>query len=244
MTFIESKELYLKYPNANQSSLKHKIATALRINQKTSHHNNIYQLNNVNFNLLSGQRMAVLGSNGSGKTTLLNVLSGIYEPNYGSITISGKRSSFIQISAGMNHNMTGEQNTRLNGMYRGIGQGGLDSFVKKVYEFCDLGEKFYQPIKTYSSGMQVRLAFAMSTSSDAEVLIMDEWLSAGDKNFIEKATTRMNKLAMNAKILILATHSIDLARQWCNCALVMSNGHATFYPDAEDGISAYEILND
>ena len=238
MVKIELENICLKYPAARSSGLKQKIANILKNKQSPAQVR--YQLNNISFSLCAGQRMAVLGPNGSGKTTLLSVLSGVHEPNYGSLIIYGKRSSFIQISAGMNHLMTGEENVKLNGMYRAIGKSSIDSFVDTVQRFSDLGDWFYQPIKTYSSGMQVRLAFAMSTEANCEVLIMDEWLGAGDRAFIDKATERMNLLAMNAKILILATHSMALAREWCNCAILMDQGSGIYYPDVEDAIAAYE----
>jgi len=143
-------------------------------------------VSNISFTLQDGDRLALIGGNGAGKTTLLKTLSGMYEPCHGAITISGTKSSFIEIGAGMDYGLSGEKNVGLHYLMRGHESRGVsyEEFVNNVRCFADLGDSFYMPVNTYSSGMFVRLAFAMVTEVCPEILILDEWLSAGDMFFM------------------------------------------------------------
>lgn len=226
-------------------SLRKTIISLLKSGKKIDKDNatkNKLAVNNVSFTLSHGDRLALIGGNGAGKTTLLKALSGLYEPLTGSIVMDGSKSSFIELGAGMDYGLSGEKNAELHYFMRGFDKGGLDldSFIHNVETFADLGESFYYPVKTYSSGMFVRLAFAMVTEVYPEILLLDEWLSAGDMFFMEKANKRMEVLAESIKIMVLATHSTDLTLKWCNKALVLNSGTGIFFDDVESAIEYYE----
>jgi len=247
MARIKVENLAVRYSLVNTSlSLRRTLISffksdatkALRNNNQT----NKLALNNVNFELNNGDRLALIGGNGAGKTTLLKTLSGMYEPYAGSISILGTKSSFIEIGAGMDYGLNGKRNVELHYLMRGHEQQGIDmaDYVERVREFSDLGESFYLPVNTYSSGMFVRLAFAMVTEVCPEILILDEWLSAGDMFFMEKASQRMEELADSAQIMVLATHSPELARKWCNKALVLDENENHLYESVDEALMFYQ----
>ena len=250
MASIKVNNLSVRYSHANSNlSLRRTLISLLRKNpstpelesQKSS--TNTLALNGVSFDLNDGDRLVLLGGNGAGKTTLLKTLSGMYEPCNGSIVIQGTKSSFIEIGAGMDFGLSGEKNVELHYLMRGHKehQISLEQYVANVREFADIGDSFYMPISTYSSGMYVRLAFAMVTEVCPEILLLDEWLSAGDMFFMDKASERMVELAETAKVMVLATHSMDLALKWCNKALVLNGKGNRFFDDVETALEHYKL---
>lgn len=247
MANISVNNLAVRYSvvNANLSlrrtliSIVNGRSKASSESQKTAHK---LAVNNVNFELKNGDRLALIGGNGAGKTTLLKTLSGMYEPCAGSIVISGTKSSFIEIGAGMDYGLSGERNVELHYLMRGHDRLGIsiEDYVKNVREFADLDDSFYLPVNTYSSGMFVRLAFAMVTEVCPEILLLDEWLSAGDMFFMEKASNRMEELAGSAQIMVLATHSPELAIKWCNKALVLNEGGNRLFDSVDEALAFYQ----
>jgi lipopolysaccharide transport system ATP-binding protein len=187
----------------------------------------IRALENINFHLRSGDRLGLLGHNGSGKSTLLRVLAGVYAPTAGSIKVNGTLSSMLSISTGINYDATGKENIYLLGLIAGCSRKQIDSLFDEICEFSELGEYIYLPLKVYSSGMAMRLAFSVATSIQRDILLMDEWLSVGDKEFSEKAGNRLSKILDDAKIFVLASHNETLIRKNCNMILHLDGGKIT-----------------
>lgn len=181
-------------------------------------------LNDVSFDLTEGDRLGVVGHNGSGKSTLLRVIVGAYEPVSGSIRVSGRISSMLSISLGMDPEATGYENIFLRGAIMGLMPWEIGAMVDEIVSFSELGAYIDMPVRTYSSGMAMRLAFAISTSISADIILMDEWLSAGDASFAEKAQQRLRTLLSQAKILVLASHDEKLIRSNCNKLMRLDHG--------------------
>lgn len=181
-------------------------------------------LDKVSFSLESGDKIALFGHNGAGKSTLLRALAGVYTPTEGSANIQGKVSSLIDVSLGINVESTGRENVFIRSALMGVPKKTIQEMMSSIIEFSELGDFIDLPVRTYSSGMQMRLAFAISTLIRPEILLMDEWLSVGDENFRSKAENRMNEVMSSTKILVLATHSRALAENMCQKAIWLEHG--------------------
>jgi lipopolysaccharide transport system ATP-binding protein len=199
----------------------------------------VQALTNLNFAFRSGERVALFGHNGAGKTTLLGALSRIYSPTSGSAEIFGTVGSLINISLGTDPESTGRENIFLRAAILGLGRDFIQKNLEEIIEFSELGDFIDLPVRTYSSGMQLRLAFAVSTMLRPEILVMDEWLSVGDKNFQSKAAARLDAMLRDTKILVLATHSKDLALRHCNRALWLEHGRIKLDGTVKDVAAAY-----
>ena len=197
-------------------------------------------LKDISFSLKHGERLAVLGLNGSGKTTLLQVLSGAIPPDTGRVLCVGEPTSLININLGMQMQASGHRNITLRGLASGFAHHEIEERRKGIAEFSELGDFLDLPVSTYSAGMRMRLSFAIVTSFDPEILILDEWLSAGDAEFREKASERMQEFADRAGILVLASHNRPLLRRICSKGIWLERGEMVAFGDAEDVISAYE----
>lgn len=184
----------------------------------------IRALDNLNFEIRPGDRVGVYGHNGSGKSTLLRVLTGAYAPTGGKIEINGSVASLLDISMGMEGDATGWENIYLRGLMMGLAPSKIKPKLQEIGEFSGLGEYLSMPLRTYSSGMQIRLAFAVSTSVQADILLLDEWLSVGDEDFQSKAATRLLQLIDGSSIMVLASHSKDVLRGLCNRIFYMAHG--------------------
>jgi lipopolysaccharide transport system ATP-binding protein len=181
----------------------------------------------VSFEFKEGDRVGLVGHNGSGKSTLLRVLAGIYEPSSGQVVVTGRVTSMLSITLGMDMEATGLENIFLRGYVMGVPAGKMRRKVDEIAEFAGIGSYLHLPMKTYSSGMQMRLAFAVSTCLEADVILMDEWLSVGDADFIGKAKARLDSLVKEAKIVVLASHNLDLVKQECNKIVRLEHGRIT-----------------
>lgn len=184
----------------------------------------VQALQNISFTLRSGDRLGLVGSNGSGKTTLLRALSGIYQPTNGSLSMEGRLVSLLDPGQGMNLELTGRENIRLRGYFLGLPRAEIDHLEADVEDFSDLAQFLDLPVRNYSSGMVVRLAFAMATAFPPELLLMDEWILAGDAAFMEKAKVRVESMVRHADILILASHSATTLAEWCNRLIWLEAG--------------------
>lgn len=184
----------------------------------------IRSLDNVSLSITANERVGLIGHNGAGKSTLLRVLSGVYAPSTGTARITGKVGSLIDISLGIDTEATGLENIFLRAALLGIPKKKINCELEKIIEFSELGEFIEMPVRTYSSGMHLRLAFAVSTMIDPEILIMDEWLSVGDNNFQQKAETRLSELVDRSNILILASHSRTLVEKCCTRVIWLEHG--------------------
>jgi ABC-type polysaccharide/polyol phosphate transport system ATPase subunit len=200
----------------------------------------VMALRDISLDLAHGDRLAVIGANGAGKSTLLKVLAGIYTPTSGRLMASGRVSALLTASIGLNMDATGRENIITRGMYMDIHPRDMRPHVEEIVEFTELGYHIDMPVRTYSSGMMVRLCFAVATALRAEILLMDEWLGAGDAGFLAKARRRMEDFVADTSILVLASHSMPLLQQWCNRAILLDQGRVAAIGSVDDVAAAYE----
>ena len=191
-------------------------------------------LDGVSFSLEPGDRLGLVGVNGAGKTTLLKVLYGIYEPTAGSVEINGRVDALFNINLGFRREATGRRNIELRGLINGWSGEEIEARMEQIIEFSELGDFIDLPFKAYSQGMAARLAFSIATSFEPEILLMDEWIGAGDPGFQEKARKRMSELAEKAHIIVLASHNHALLKKICNRFLVLERGKVQSLVNAED----------
>ncbi|KAB2722331.1 ABC transporter ATP-binding protein [Brucella sp. ZJ1_1] len=229
MSAIKLQNVCVEFPiyNSSSRSLKNRvlsIATGGKIERRTDRLVIVRGLDNVSLAFRDGDRVGLIGHNGSGKTTLLRVLSGIYTPTHGSAVIDGHCVSLININLGIDPDATGRENIRLRSAMMGMPPEEIAEKFDQIADFSGLGEFLDVPFRTYSSGMQLRLAFATSTAVRPEILIMDEWLSTGDEDFKDRANARMRDLVDSTKILVLASHSKELMEKNCNRVIWLEHG--------------------
>ncbi|MGI6244325.1 MAG: ABC transporter ATP-binding protein [Pseudochelatococcus sp.] len=201
-------------------------------------------LRDVTLSLRSGDRLALVGHNGAGKSTLLRVFSGAYEPSGGSAEIVGKVASLLDITMGMDPELTGAENIILRGVFGGMTIEEARRFIPDVAAFSELGDYVNLPMRTYSSGMTLRLAFAISTASTPDILLLDELISVGDSAFAHKARERIEAMMDRARILVLASHDPKTLRKYCNRAVMLSEGRIVADGTVEDVLRAYGVEAD
>ena len=198
---------------------------------------------NVSFDLKEGDRLGLVGHNGSGKTTLLKVIAGVYHPARGRVDVQGSLTSMIAAGAGIDIEATGLQNIRKIGQMRLIPNKVIDESIGRIVEFSGLGDFVRLPVKTFSAGMSARLMFACATEFEADILVLDEWLSAGDADFHHKASTRMYSFVEKAKIMVLGTHDFGMVERVCNKVCVMDAGRMAFYGPTEEWVELGRSLH-
>jgi lipopolysaccharide transport system ATP-binding protein len=184
----------------------------------------IEALKDIDLQIVAGDRIGIVGHNGSGKSTLLRLLSGVYEPSSGKIKRLGTVSSLVDISLGINGENTGRENIFLRGKLMGLTKKEIDQKIDEIIEFSELGDYINLPVRIYSSGMLLRLAFSVSTSITADILIMDEWLSVGDGAFAERSSQRLKNLVDESEILVVASHTRELLEETCNKIVWLEHG--------------------
>ena len=184
----------------------------------------VQALDGVSFELRAGDRLGLVGANGSGKTTLLKVLYGIYEPTSGHLAVDGRRDALFNINLGFRGEATGRRNIELRGLINGWTAEEIGRRMDDIIAFSELGEFIDMPFKSYSQGMAARLAFSIATSFEPEILLMDEWIGAGDSSFQTKAKQRLQQMADKAGIIVLASHNKDLIERTCNMQLELAHG--------------------
>jgi ABC-type polysaccharide/polyol phosphate transport system ATPase subunit len=247
MAFVQLHDAWVEFPiyqGGNRSLKKALLANATRRNltQDASHRVNVVALRDLSLNIKDGDRLALIGANGAGKSTLLKVLAGIYRPTRGQLHSVGRVTALLTTTVGLNLDATGRENIILRGMFMGIHPREMKSKIDEIAEFTELDAHLDLPVRTYSSGMMLRLSFAASTAIAPEILLMDEWLSAGDASFLNKAQKRLEHFVANSSILVLASHSIPLLQQWCNRAILLSQGELVSYGSVEEVAGAYQDL--
>ncbi len=181
-------------------------------------------LENVSFRLKEGDRLGLVGHNGSGKTTLLRVIGGVFAPASGRVTVSGKCMSMFDIGIGIDAEATGYENITMRGLILGLSERQIADKTDEIAEFSELGPYLNLPVRTYSSGMAMRLMFSIATSIEGNIVLMDEWISVGDKEFRAKANERLKQVTARAGILVIASHETNMLRKLCNLGLSMEAG--------------------
>lgn len=244
MSFISLKNVTVDIPiyNSQSRSLKKTFmgfASGGRIGLSEKGFSIVRSLTDITLEIKDGERIGLLGPNGAGKSTLLRVLGGAYVPTGGEAIIEGKVGSLIDVSLGIDSESTGIENIYLRAALLQIPKKVVDEQLDSIIEFTELGEFINMPVRTYSSGMHMRLAFAVSTMIRPEILLMDEWLSVGDLNFQKKAEQRLNDLIKRSSILVIASHSRQLIEKCCTRAILLENGHIRMDGRAKDVCAFY-----
>ena len=199
-----------------------------------------WALRNVTFKLVHGESLAVIGPNGAGKSTLLQVLAGIIMPSEGSVDVRGQISSLLTLGAGFDQELTGRQNISLAGAFLGMDPGDMARRTPEIISFADIGQFIDAPIKTYSSGMRARLGFAIATSVDPDVLLLDEVLATGDQTFRAKSKARVLEIAAAAKAVVLVTHDMNWVTEFCNRAILLESGKVIAEGDPAEVVKIHE----
>ena len=229
MALIRAESIVVEFPiyGTRHRSLKHafiRTATGGLLARDAAERIVVRALDGLTFSFHEGDRVGIIGHNGSGKTTLLRVLTGAYEPVSGSIEIRGRVASMLSVNLGMDMEATGYENIFLRAAVMGLKPAEVRPLVDEICEFSELGDYLEMPLRTYSSGMAMRLMFAISTCIPADIILMDEWLSVGDSAFSEKAQRRLQRLLGQAKILVVASHDGQLIRNNCNKIMRLDHG--------------------
>lgn len=217
-------------------------SSAGRIARDANDRITIDALRDVSFSLDRGDRLALIGANGAGKTTLLRVMAGIYEPFAGTVHIRGRISPMFDNGLGIDSDLSGYDNIRMRGLLLGLSSREIERLLPLIVDFTELGDYLDMPVRTYSSGMMLRLTFAVATCYEPEILLMDEWILAGDAHFMIKARERIDSFVQKASVLVLASHNLELCRRWCNKGLWMDRGSIKAFGAVEDVIAAYQSV--
>jgi lipopolysaccharide transport system ATP-binding protein len=213
------------YHGGSRSLKKTVLAAASgRLGQDGQNRIVVQALQDISFSLKSGDRLGLIGGNGAGKTTLLRTLAGIYEPVVGRLRIQGSINALLDTQLGMNLGLTGRENIRLRGQYGGLAGSELRRLEDDVADFAELGDFLDLPVRIYSSGMVVRLGFALATAIRPQILLMDEWFLAGDAAFLDRARARLEDMVRGADILVLSSHMEAAIRDWCTRVIWMDHG--------------------
>ena len=181
-------------------------------------------LKDVSLTIKKGEAVALIGVNGSGKSTLLKLMTKIIYPNKGKIVTNGKLTSLLELGAGFHPDFSGRENIYFNASIFGLTRKEIDERLEQIIEFSELGDYIDNPVRTYSSGMYMRLAFAVAINVDAEILLVDEILAVGDQHFQEKCIAKMKELKEQGKTMVFVTHSMDTVKEFCSRAVWLSNG--------------------
>ena len=248
MASIELENVVVSFPVYDQGarSLKKRIISATTGGRIESDSDSgkisvVQALDGVTLSFRHGERVGLVGHNGAGKTTLLRVLAGIYEPTIGTAEIKGHAAPLFDVALGMDPESTGYENILLRGLFLGLTHKQIDARVDEIAAFTELGTFLELPIRTYSAGMRMRLAFAVSTSIEPDILLLDEGIGAGDAAFLEKASRRLKEFTEKAAIIVLASHSEGLIRQMCNKAVLMEHGKVLQMGDTNDVLEHYRV---
>lgn len=236
MVSIRARNVGLRYPVPRDVKLKAEPHTTVggRFFAGRGGRKYVTALDGVSFELKAGDRLGLVGSNGAGKTTLLKVLYGIYEPTVGSLDAEGRRDALFNINLGFRGQASGRRNIMLRGLINGWSTREIERRMDEIIDFSELGDFIDMPVESYSQGMAARLAFAIATSFEPEILLMDEWIGAGDRNFQEKAKARMEKMVTTAGIIVLASHSGALLQRICNRVISLEHGRITWDGEAAE----------
>ena len=204
-------------------------------------HREYWALRDINVQFPKGVT-ALIGPNGSGKSTLLQIIAGVLEPTSGTVERRGRITAILELGAGFQPDYSGRENVILNGMILGISREEMETRIESIAEFAEIGDFFDQPIKTYSSGMVVRLAFDTAVSVEPEILLVDEAMAVGDQNFQTKCRDHIWKMKQSGKTIIFVTHDMDMVRSWCDQAVLLNGGQTVKVGDVNEVVEAFEDL--
>ena len=236
---VEVKNLTKVYELYNKPIDRLKESISL---SKKSYHRDFYALNDINFDVGRGESFGIIGVNGSGKSTLLKIITGVLSKTSGEINVHGKVAALLELGAGFNQDYTGIENIYMNGTMMGFSKKEMDERLDKIIEFADIGDFIYQPVKSYSSGMFVRLAFALSIAVDPEILVVDEALSVGDIFFQTKCYKRMDELKAKGTTIIMVTHDLGAVIKYCDRTMVLNSGRQIAIGSPHEMVDLYKKI--
>jgi ABC-type polysaccharide/polyol phosphate transport system ATPase subunit len=244
MTHITLDRVTVDFPiyNARARSLKAEIMRRTvggHIETREDNRVSVMALRDISLSLREGDRLGIIGRNGAGKSTLLRVLSGVYEPPIGRVTIEGSVSSLTDLTIGMDAEANGYDNILLRSVFLGVSVEQARRSTAEIEAFTELGNFLHLPMRTYSSGMMLRLAFAISTAVTPDILIMDEIIGAGDAAFMSKAEARLNRLIDSTHILVLASHDSSTLRRFCIRAVIVEEGRIAHLGTVDEMLEVY-----
>ena len=231
--YLNFKKVSVDYLINHQS----RISDFFKKNQLTP--NKIRALNDISLRIDSGERVGLIGRNGAGKSTILKVMANIYQPSLGQCEVHGKVSPLFELATGFEMELDGWSNIRIRALLLGMKKKEIDNLIQDIADFSELGEYLNYPVRTYSSGMFIRLAFAVSTAIQPEILLLDEIIGAGDAGFAKKAQTRMESFMDNSQILVLTSHSTDLLKRFCQRTIWLEKGEVMFDGPTDEAVNAY-----
>ena len=247
MAFIRAKGVDVTYPiySARGRSLKEQLLRTVggRFDVAQNSRLVVKALEGVTLSLDPGDRVALIGDNGAGKSTLLRVLAGILEPAAGHFEKRGHVSSLLDMTMGMDGEATGYENIILRSVFLGATFAEAKRRVPEIEAFCELDDYLELPMRTYSTGMRLRLSFAIAMAVQPEILVLDEMIGVGDATFAAKARARMEEVVSKLEILVLATHDLNIARSMCNRGFVLGHGRIIADTTVEEAIDAYRALS-
>ena len=239
MSNIILKDVNLYFKTKREKRIKDFLVKGSNKFNKFSQEGIIHAIKNMNLEIKEGERVSIIGHNGAGKSTFLKMISGIYPPTNGILNVSGKISSMFELSTGFEMESSGWDNIYLRGLMLGETPSSIKEKMKEIAEFSELGEFLDMPVKYYSSGMFVRLAFSVSTAIKPDILLLDEIVAAGDASFLKKAEKRMNEMIDVAKIMVLVTHSMKTAKDLTNRCLWFEKGKIVMDGKPKEVIKEY-----
>ncbi|MGN0247479.1 MAG: ABC transporter ATP-binding protein [Lachnospiraceae bacterium] len=239
--YIKMKDVNLYYPSTlyNAMTLKQEVFSRLKFEKRKEHLEDVHALKDFNLEIHEGDRVGVIGHNGAGKSTLLRALAGVYPIKSGTIETCGQIRSMFDLTLGFDMDSTGRDNIMNRGLMLGSTPQEVRAREQEIIDFSELGEFIDYPIKAYSSGMLVRLAFAISTAVGGEILLIDEVLSAGDANFQKKARARMLNIMDEAKLMVLVLHDMSTIKEVCNRVLLLNNGRIVADGNPDEVVEKY-----
>lgn len=244
----DKREVVIKVDNISKTfRIPHEKHTSLKSAALNILDKKIYEeftaLKNVSLEIKKGEFFGIIGRNGSGKSTLLKILAGIYMPDKGKVDIKGKLSPFLELGVGFNPELTGRENLFLGGSILGLTRKEIAEKFDKIVDFSEIGEFIDMKMKNYSSGMQVRLAFALAINAHAEILLMDEVLAVGDSNFQSKCLAEFNRYKEKSKTVVLVTHDVSTVQRYCDRAMLLRNGKIVKIGNADEVANKYVYQN-
>jgi lipopolysaccharide transport system ATP-binding protein len=241
--FLEGVDLFYSSVAFKERSLKSLLARCVSLNPNKREIHDVHALKNISLEIKEGERVGLLGHNGAGKSTFLKMLAGLYPISSGTRIVEGTVRSLFDLSLGFEPDASGRENILYRGLLLGLSPKFMRGIEDEVVAFADLGEFIDYPIKTYSAGMQVRLAFAISTAVGGDILLLDEVIGAGDANFMAKARQRILKLVEQSEILVLASHDFVSLQNICQRGLVFHHGDLIFDGPIISAIAQYRQVN-
>lgn len=223
------------------NSPQDRLRETLKLTRKCLHRD-FFALKNVSFSVYPGETVGIVGKNGAGKSTLLKMITGVLSPSGGSVTITGKISALLELGAGFNFEYTGLENVYMNGTIMGFSRAEMDERLPKILDFADIGEFINQPVKAYSSGMFMRLAFSVAINVDPEILIIDEALSVGDILFQTKCFKKIQEFKESGKTILFVSHSLNNIIQYCDRCIVLSDGEKVAEGEAAPMVDLFKQI--